>query len=314
MLMILLMISEVSTVAADDMVSPITVGLSESKGFATFTNQLHPGNRIGYRFHEHTPMVSGEAPATASAAGIDPTESSFAQRPGVLKHSLTIGNADWVPQRWTFYLAPVADGIEMLWVVDTFDVGLNQHYAVQQCFRMGGKSNQEWRRTIAETPAFSEFDLWDSTETRGCNPLAEKDASVKTSLSYVLRNGTWAPLPAVRETVGARTPSGLIFDRERAGGRIDSMQEVGPYHARMLEPIDNGLIARIDKDKTWVCGIYWQRTSHVTGHHPADCLHSIVNIGDVPPHSKRAIRGKIYWFKGSLQDLAEHWKQDFPSE
>jgi hypothetical protein len=82
----------------------------------------------------------------------------------------------------------------------------------------------------------------------------------------------------------------------------------------MLEPIDNGLIARIDKDKTWVCGIYWQRTSHVTGHHPADCLHSIVNIGDVPPHSKRAIRGKIYWFKGSLQDLAEHWKQDFPSE
>ena len=311
MLMILLMISEVSRAAVADEPSPITASLSESKDFATFANRLHTGNRIGYRFHEHTPMISGETPAGCSAAGIDPeavaqSESSFARRPGVLKHSLTIARLrDWIPQRWTFYLSPVADGVDMLWVVETFETGLSQYYGVQQCFRMGGNSNQAWRRAIAETPAFSEFDLWDVTE---------KDAAAKTSLTYVLRKGTWMPLPAVRDTVGARTPLGLTADKERSGGDIDSMREVGPYHARMLEPIDNGLITRMDKDQTWVCGIYWQHTSHVTDHHPADCLHSIVNVGGIPPQSKRALRGKIYWFKGSLEDLAEHWRRDFPTE
>jgi len=310
MLMIMVILSGLSQTPAADSVSPITVGLSGGKDFATFTNRLHTGNRIGYRFHEHTPMTCGETPATCSAAGIDPeavaqSESSFARRPGVLKHSITIGDADWIPQRWTFYLSPVADGVDLLWVVEAFEKGLSQYYGVQQCFRMGGKSNQEWRRAIAETPAFSEFDLWD---------LIEKDASVKTSLSYVLRNGTWALLPAVRDTVGARTPLGLTVDMERSGGDIDSMREVGPYHARMLEPIDNGLITRVDKDQTWVCGIYWQHTSHVSDHHPADCLHSIVNVGGIPPRCKRLLRGKIYWFKGSLDDLTDRWKRDFPGE
>jgi hypothetical protein len=43
-------------------------------------------------------------------------------------------------------------------------------------------------------------------------------------------------------------------------------------------------------------------------------LHAIVNIGDIPPHAKLALRGKIYWIAGSLADLAEYWKRDFPSE
>jgi len=35
--------------------SPIQIELFGE--FASFTNALHPGNRIGYRFHEHTPLV-----------------------------------------------------------------------------------------------------------------------------------------------------------------------------------------------------------------------------------------------------------------
>ena len=62
-----------------------------------------------------------------------------------------------------------------------------------------------------------------------------------------------------------------------------------------------------------VCGICWERTSHVTNHHPADCLHAVVNIGNIPPFSRRAFRGKIYWFKGSKKDLAEHYASDFQS-
>jgi hypothetical protein len=252
-------------------------------------------------------MIAGNVPATVVDAGIDPQtvaqlERSFAQRSGVQTHSLTLGDKDWVSQKWTFYLAPVDDGIDLLWVVETLDAGLNQFYSVQQCFRMGGKSNQAWRREIAETPAFSEYDLWNVTQ---------KDSATKTSLTYIPRKGTWAALPAVRETVGARTPLGLDIDNLITGGHIESMPEVGPYHARMLEPIDSGLITRIDSEKTWVCGIYWERATHVSDHHPADCLHAIVNLGGIPPHAKRALRGKIYWFKGTLQDLGEHWRHDF---
>ena len=286
--------------------SPITCSIPEGKQNATFTNALHPGNRIGYRFHEHTPLIFGEAPKDAAAAGIDPgkvaeLEADFAHRAKALVKKVAIGDADWAPQTWTFYMAPVDDGIEMLWVVEAADNGLNEYYGVQQCFRLGGVSNIAWRREFAETPAFSEYDLWDVTQ---------KESADKTSLTYVLRGGKWGPLPAIRETVGVRTPLGVTVDTARAGGDLNTMPRVGPYDARMLEPVDTGLVARVNFDKTWVCGIYWEHTSHVTDHHPADCLHSIVNIGGVPPHGKRAIRGKIYWFEGTLGTLSTKWSRE----
>jgi len=289
---------------------PITIGIRDGNGYASFTNRSHPGNRIGYRFHEHTPMIWGEIPANASAAKVEPKkvadlEAVFAGRKGVKSFSFDIADAEWMKQRWTYYLAPVSDGVELLWVVETFDSGLNRYYGVQQCFRMGGVTNQEWRRAIAETPAFSEFDLWNA---------AEKDKPEKTSLTYVCRKGRWTPLPASKDTVGARTPLGLAIDKERAGGNLDAMKEVGPYHAIMLEPVDNGPVARVDLGHTWVCGLYWEGISHVIDHHPADCLHAIVNIGSVPPRTKRAIPGKIYWFQGSLDDLTRHWKNDFSKD
>lgn len=280
--------------------SPITAAIPAGKENATFTNTQHPGNRIGYRFHEHTPLVWGEAPKDDADAGIAPAnvasiERGFDGRPGVLVKKIAIGDADWAPQTWTFYMAPVEDGIELLWVVEAGQRGLNEYYGVQQCFRLGGVTNAAWRREFAETPAFSEYDLWD---------LAEKDKAEKTSLTYVLRGGKWEPLPATRETVGARTPLGVKYDTLRAGGDLSAKPRVGPYDARLLDPVGDGIIARVNVEKTWVCGIFWERTSHVTGHHPADCLHSIVNIGGVPPQGKRAIRGKICWFEGTLKESA----------
>jgi hypothetical protein len=290
--------------------SPITAKLASKRGFATFTNRLHLGNRIGYRFHEHTPIVHGDVPRNDRAAGINPAattkiERQFAERPGVVTTTIDVKDEKWVPQRWTFYLAPTRDGIDLLLVVETNEVGLNDYYGVQQCFRMSGKTNAEWRRAIAETPAFSEFDLWN---------VEEKDSQAKTSLTHVLRKGRWQALPARKESVGTRTPLGLRVDTARSDGGLDSMDTVGPYKALMTDPIDNGLITRTNRARTWICGIHWQRTSHVTVHHPADCLHSIVNIGGIPPRSKRALRGKIYWFEGTLADLAKRFQRDFPDE
>jgi len=284
--------------------SPIKVVASEKKGFATLTHADQPDNRIGYRFFEHTPLVyekveavAGEPDSGLEADSVTSWLDDFSSRKGVLIHQKVIEKDDnWIAQSWTFYLSPTDDGVDMLFTVQTFEEGLPAYYGIQQCFRMSGKTNAEWRQVIACTPAFSEYDLW-----------ANEDQ--KTSLTYVLRNNTWQALPADSITVGARTPIGLLFDTLQFGEPLPEW--VGPYQALMTEPVDNGLITRINEEKTWVCGIFWKNTSHVTDHHPADCLHSIVNIGNVPPHSMRAIRGKIYWFRGRLADLSVKFERDF---
>jgi hypothetical protein len=43
-------------------------------------------------------------------------------------------------------------------------------------------------------------------------------------------------------------------------------------------PIDDGLVARCDRDGNWVNSLWWENTTHISNHHPADCLHSFVNL------------------------------------
>lgn len=270
--------------------------------FATFLHPHHPGNRIGYRFFEHTPICYGKVPSTTEDAQIDTMEISslvslFRGAGNEFIHTRRIEKDEkWSKLDWTYYLVPADDGIELLLVVQTYDEGLPEYYGIQQCFRMSGETNENWRKRVACTPAFSEYDLWAKGDTTA-------------SLTYVLRNHEWSAIPATQEALGARTPQGVKVDDMRTQGKL--MSQVGPYEATMLDPIDCGLIARIDRIETWVCGIYWENTSHVTNHHPADCLHAIVNIGNIPPYSKRAIRGKIYWFEGTKSDLYLHFQDDF---
>jgi len=287
--------------------SPITIEILQhgKTNFATILNESHNNNRIGYRFHEHEPISYGKVPLSDIDANIDKEkirilEERYNNSDDVIIHKEEIEkNESWSRQDWTFYLKPVSDGVEILLIISTYDEGLPEYYGIQQCFRMSGSSNAEWRKKIANTPAFSEYDLWD-------NQSAEAE---KTSLTYVLRNNEWQAVPAGEETTGARTPLGFAIDDVRTNGNL--MSKVGPYKAFMLDPVDNGLITRTDLSGLWLSGMYWQNTSHLTNHHPADCLHSIVNIGNIPPYSKRAILGKIYWFQGNKDSLYNHYKRDF---
>jgi len=296
---------EENQVREENLTTPIRIDLTR-KGFASFTNSRHPGNKIGYRFFEHSPLVYGAIPQTAEEAGVSKKKSEdaadkFSNRQGVVVYRHPIRKEEgWEKQYWTFHMAPTDDGIDLLWVIETGERGLPLYYGVQQCFRLGGSSNADWRRRIAETPAFSEYDLWES----------QKDVGSRTSLSWVLRNDEWEALPAIREGVGARTPLGMKIDNARFQMKLPDV--IGPYKAVAQDPVYCGLITRTDVEGKWICGIYWEGTSHVTNHHPADCLHAIVNVGNVPAHSKRSIRGKIYWFKGSKNDLLTKWRTDFP--
>ena len=111
----------------------------------------------------------------------------------------------------------------------------------------------------------------------------------------------------------ALTVYGEALDIRRSRGSMDTLGPIGPYHARMLWTADNGLILRTSHDQRWSTGLFWERGTHLTDHHPADCLHAIVNIGCIAPHSQRILRGKIYWLVGSGETVVEHWRKDFPS-
>lgn len=279
------------------------------KIFISLLNRSHSGNRIGCRLFEHKPLVYGAIPKKSKrgmgTAEADALEKQYAERPGVFVHTIDVTNKKgWVPQSWTYYIVPAADGFELLWVITTKNKGLNKYYVAQQCFRMSGKTNRQWRRKIAETPAFSEYDLWASQEARGLS---------KTSLSFVRRNDTWEALPATRNHVVCRTPLGLALDTVRSGGDLTKIAGIEPYDPSLFEAdIECGLTTRSNLENSWVCALYWERTSHVSNHHPADCLHAFVNLGPLPPNSKRAIRGKIYWMKASRDELFERWRKDWP--
>jgi hypothetical protein len=157
--------------------------------YASFLNRDHPGNRIGYRFHEHTPLIYGDVPKPDPAAKADkppPDAEQFKARPGAKVFHRRVSEDGWIPQDWSFYLAPVADGIEMLWVVKTEAAGLPEFYGVQQCFRLTGAANEAWRQKYARTPAFSEFDLWKEARAGLEQP----------SLTWVMRKGSLQGLPA----------------------------------------------------------------------------------------------------------------------
>ena len=287
-------------------IAPLEAGkpiLDTEANFASFSNNEHEDNRIGYRFVEGIPVATGAVPESPEQADIDPDQVARLEKEYSTQSSATIcrhhetESTGWIRQDWTYYLVPQADGIDMLWIVETHKQGLPRYFIVQQCFRMSGKRNAAWRRKIAETSAFSEYDLWSDQE----------DDSRKTSLSYAIRKGRWESLPYSESVVCARTPLGIgidLTDKEL----LRAMGDVNPF---MVEPVDCGLVARTDSVKKWICGIFWEGTSHVTNHHPADCLHCFVNIGNVPAYTKRAIRGKIYWFKGTLDELQSRWRKEF---
>ncbi len=299
---VMILIQSVVAAAAED--SPIQIELFDQ--FASFVNHDHPDNRIGYRFHEHTPLTFGDVPKVEPGTKEDktpPDVERFKVRPGVKVFRRRVSEDGWPPQDWTFYLAPVADGVELLLVVKVEGVGLPEFYGVQQCFRLTGAANEAWRQKYARTPAFSEFDLWKGTPAGAELP----------SLTWALRNGSLQKLPAGKETVGCRTPDGEAMDTRRSGGHLETLDHIGPYQARMLWTSDGGLVLRTSPDRKWSTGLYWERITHFSDHHPADCLHAIVNIGGIAPHSQRVLRGKIYWLAGPGEKLVEHWRKDFPN-
>jgi hypothetical protein len=176
---------------------------------------------------------------------------------------------------------------------------------------MSGVGNTFKRRQSSFVPELSEYDLWDKREARG--------------LSYTRVAGAWKPiqplLAVVQQTefknaweyISAQSVKPgyvktLFFTPPGAG-----LAEKGGARVAAERRVDNGLLARESIDGKTVAGMYWERTAQVTTHHPADCLHSMVDLGPTTAAKPLVVRGKVYWFKGTKDDLLARWKRDFAS-
>jgi hypothetical protein len=74
-----------------------------------------------------------------------------------------------------------------------------------------------------------------------------------------------------------------------------------------------GLLIRVSREGDWVAGIAWEEFVSVQGHNPWMCMHHSVRLGPLKPGQSRKIRGRVYLFKGTREDLWEKHRGQFPS-
>ena len=72
-----------------------------------------------------------------------------------------------------------------------------------------------------------------------------------------------------------------------------------------------GLIVRESTDGKWVTGIAWERFLLAQAHNPWDCMHLSIHLGPLEKGESREVRGKIYLFQGTKEELLERYLSDF---
>ena len=68
-----------------------------------------------------------------------------------------------------------------------------------------------------------------------------------------------------------------------------------------------GLMIRESSDERWVTGIAWDRYLSAQGNNPWECMHLAVQVGPLAPNETRNVRGSIYLFAGTKEDVAERF-------
>ena len=72
----------------------------------------------------------------------------------------------------------------------------------------------------------------------------------------------------------------------------------------------DGLIIRVSTDGNWVTGIAWNRFLSCQGHNPWECMHLSARLGPLKRGESRQLRGHIYLFRGSKENVLELWQDD----
>lgn len=197
--------------------------------------------------------------------------------------------------RLTWHLTPAENGLWIELEVRS-EVSIPEGYCLQQCLRFTGAWNDPWRVGVAHIPYLSELDM-------------QAMGNVNGTLTFAVRDGEVFPFPSAQTMA---TTKGVM---------------IGDVPSAIV--VDHGLIARQTADRelapqwywdrvapssTWETissGIYWERTALISNRHPADCVHSWVDIGPMAKGEERLIHGRFYYIEGSMENLFERFREEF---
>lgn len=188
------------------------------------------------------------------------------------------GNDNRGAQRREFFFEPVDDGL-LIWMRLVTDVNILGAFAVQQCLRFSGGTNEPWRQRVALFPRLSEFDM-------------QAKGRPHDTLTWARSNDQWLPFPLPHTAY--HTPPGKLLLGARSSGAVD-----------------HGLIVRESLDHSLTSGMYWERTAYITNRQPADCVHASVGFGPLARGETRTVRGRFYLIEGTKDDVLQAWKGDF---
>lgn len=323
-------------VAAAPARAPLRV-LLEKSSVVTFVRMDDPSRYIGYRIVEGDPIMTaqpvlgydamprrqgaypppplpdeafaeaaiprGEYSQTWKAAYEDKTYFFRSGKDGTTYFRSTVPQGTRVS-----VFKPVADGLDAwMWLEPAAEI--RGSYLVEQCLRMSGVGNTFKRRQSSFVPELSEYDLWDRGDRR--------------SLSFVRQGDSWtrvAPVLAYAQQSEIKQAWEFIskyHDGKWTGDEFPTSPGLTVDQVRTQIPAGrpqtpSGLIVRESVDGKTIAGMYWERAARVATHYPADCLHAAVDLGSAATGKPPVVRGKIYWFNGTKDDLLARWKQDFP--
>ncbi|MDA0347457.1 MAG: hypothetical protein O3C43_13025 [Verrucomicrobia bacterium] len=74
-----------------------------------------------------------------------------------------------------------------------------------------------------------------------------------------------------------------------------------------------GVLVRESEDRSQTMAIVWEDFLTAQGHNPWKCMHLSIRVGPLKPTESKTIRGKMYLFNGTKEDLLSKLKVDFPT-
>jgi hypothetical protein len=173
--------------------------------------------------------------------------------------------------------------------------------------RITNLSESEWPELAAIIPCFNPGRIT-GTSAGSSTPKNAQFADVDQKSTYFLGPEGLTQLVTraihfnhvFREKIdGLATGGKFVFSSKWPTSMVDSY---------------GGLIVRESVGRDWVAGIAWEDYLSAQGHNPWWCMHLSVRVGPLKVHETKTIRGKIYLFQGTKEDLMERFRREFRSQ
>ena len=194
-------------------------------------------------------------------------------------------------EMWTLNFTPVDDGVDL-----------------ELCVR--NTTDRDWHDLVAITGCVSPlgWGVWKlhgvprDESPHAAPTFADKKTRDKTYIST--KDGPFLLTDRAKHFVDQQTLDRVLDLPYRTNVfRVGDHKAAAPF-------VDRGIVVRYNKESGWLLGYGWQDWLCVNANNPLDCLHPTTRIGPLEAGGEKVIRGKIYLFQGTLDDVFERYDRD----